>query len=143
MGYEVMNIMKSVDAENEELKKEIDSLHKQHHKKVDAMMSGYGAVRNELSAKNESNENVQDNKSKHKRKSSKILRKTARFEKWMNESVALPQYILHFHEHAYDRIDVVKNLDEAELKKIGIHKVGHRRLIMDKIRELIAKKEEN
>ena len=141
--YEVMSIMKEVDAENDELNKEIDSLRKQHHKKMDAVISGYSAVRNELSAKNESNEQVKDVNVKHQRKSSKILRKTARFEKWMNESVALPQYIVHFHEHNYDRIDVVKTLDETELKQIGIYKVGHRRLIMEKIQELINKKEEN
>ena len=121
--YEIMEIMKTVDAENEELKQEIDSLNKKHNKKVDALMSDYGAIRNELNDKNDKNDNESSNQRKHRRKSSKILRKTARFQKWIENDVALPQYLPNFHDNDYDRIDVVKTLTESDLKEIGITKV--------------------
>jgi len=136
--YEVMEIMKNVDAENEELKEEINALNKKHNEKLDELMSDYGAVRDQLSSKIDTNKN----RKKHQRKrSSKILRKMARFEKWMEDDVALPQYIQHFHDNDYDRIDVVRTLKESDLKKIGISKVGHRRLIMEKIQDINEKKE--
>eukprot|EP01083_Nonionella_stella_P063391 164737_1 len=138
--YQVMEIMKNMDEENEELKAEIESLTKKYNKKVDKLMSDYGAVREELSEKGGKLDAVDGGgTSKHQRKSSKILRKNERFQIWMESDVALPQYIQHFHENGYDRIDVVKTLNESDLKKIGISKIGHRRLIMEKIHELINK----
>eukprot|EP01083_Nonionella_stella_P246909 856694_1 len=149
--YKVMEIMKKVDGENEELKVEINELNKKHTKKVDALLNNYTAVRDELSDKGPispglDNENVSvgsgTKKKGHKRKNSKILRKVERFVKWIENEVALPQYIDNFHDRGYDRIDVVKTLGESDLKDIGISKVGHRRLFMEKIQELVSKYED-
>ena len=134
--YEIMEMMKTIDSENNDLKQQIDLLKKQRIKDRDALTSDYDAIRNALNDKNDDMIPNNVEQRKHKRKSSKILRKTARFEKWILNDVALPQYIQNFHDNGYDRIDVVKTLNESDLKEIGILKVGHRRLLIEKIQEL-------
>eukprot|EP01084_Bolivina_argentea_P220537 373739_1 len=77
------------------------------------------------------------------RKSNKLkilYEKQLNFNNWITDIVSLPFYLNHFEKYQYNRLDIVKHLDDIELKKIGINNYYHRAQFLKKIQLL---KDEN
>jgi len=53
---------------------------------------------------------------------------------WLTTKVKLPQYLPLFMEHGYDDMEVVREMNDAELRAIGIDKAGHRKRILRELR---------
>merc|ERR1712130_664737 len=81
-----------------------------------------------------------NSKNGRKRANSKA-KKIAKFEKWMENEVELPQYIEVFHEQGLARLDKIKGLEESDLEDWGISDKAHRLLIIEKIGGLRSRKQ--
>lgn len=79
--------------------------------------------------------------SKGRKRSNSKAKKIAKFEKWMENEVELPEYIELFHEQGLSRLDKVRGLQECDLEELGIEDKSHRLLIIEKIVEMRSRKQ--
>merc|ERR1719474_2103577 len=78
---------------------------------------------------------------KHRKRSNSKAKRIAKFEKWMENEVGLPEYIELFHDQHLGRMDKVKGMQEEDLQDIGIEDKAHRLLIVEHIVELRSRKQ--
>ena len=56
-------------------------------------------------------------------------------QSWL-EKLGVEEYLNHFIGNGYDRMEVILEMDETELRQIGIFKMGHRVLLIDCIKRM-------
>ena len=64
-------------------------------------------------------------------------------EKWMRDTVGLPQYIEVFNENGLEDMNTVKLMGMKELEMIGIDKFGHRMRIINEVKVFFNKMQMN
>ena len=95
---------------------------------------------NSLSSRKASTDET-DSIGSHRRSSvsgtnTKLARKQQRFVKWLKEDVCLDKHLSKFVDSECNRLDIVKMMDDDDLKDIGINHKFDRKLILSKIEEL-------
>ena len=56
---------------------------------------------------------------------------------WLRDTVELPQYYDSFIENGFDKMKVIKYMTKQDLKEIGIEKLGHQKLILACIDDIV------
>eukprot|EP01084_Bolivina_argentea_P306450 529561_1 len=55
---------------------------------------------------------------------------------WLRDKIKLPQYFNLFVENGYDDLDIIADMNQDDLREIGINRIGHRKKILKYIKLL-------
>ena len=58
------------------------------------------------------------------------------FQDWLENTVKLPKCLKYFEKEALADLSMIKMLNDRDLEKIGIRKMGHRMILLQHIAHL-------